>query len=164
MNTRDSVKWEVIFCHFEITVDNWHFNVAPFTKQWTHLKPHEAFGQVIYHINPHFLKLNPHSHRVILVESQFSGQLLLQVEESPFFNLEMSIFGSFQEFQGPALPILPQLYVVYLLTAPGGKLHLRLVPRYSTGATELYRSFHWCLRCDWWLVLLWRWWHGRINR
>jgi hypothetical protein len=64
MNTRDSVKWEVIFCHLEITVDNWHFNVAPFTKQWTHLKPHEAFCQVIYHINPHFLKLNPHSHRV----------------------------------------------------------------------------------------------------
>ena len=84
--------------------------------------------------------------------------------KNPFFYFEMSIFGSFQEFQGPALPILPQLYVVYLLTAPGGKLHLRLVPRHSTGATELYRPFHWCLRCDWWLVLLWRWWHGRIDR
>ena len=114
MNTRDSVKWEVIFCHFEITVDNWHFNVAPFTKQWTHLKPHEAFCQVIYHINPHFLKLNPHSHRVnpgwipVFRSVTFTGWRI------PLFYFDMSIFGSFQEFQGPALPILPQLYVVCL--------------------------------------------------
>ena len=97
MNTRDSVKWEVIFCHFEITVDNWHFNVAPFTKQWTHLKPHEAFCQVIYHINPQAKPTFPP--RKSWLNPSFQVSYFYRLKNPPFFILKclfLAAFGSFK--------------------------------------------------------------------